>query len=76
MANCECLPACPFFNDKMPTEGGLGKIYKNKYCLGSNEICARYKVFKKFGKGTVPLNLYPNMTERADNIISGKEPHA
>jgi hypothetical protein len=28
MADCECLPGCLFFNDKMADSTGLGKIYK------------------------------------------------
>lgn len=76
MAECSCLAACPFFNDKMPIESAIGKMYKTNYCLADNKKCARYMVFKKFGKGSVPLNLYPNMVDRANKIISGEEPHA
>lgn len=69
MAKCECLPGCPFFNDRMPDNSGLGMIYKEKYCLGDNTACARYMVFRKLGKGAVPINLYPNMTARGLEII-------
>ncbi len=72
MANCECLAACPFFNDKMPDTEGLGAMIKKKYCQGDNSNCARYMVFKKLGKGSVPGNLYPNMQDRAREIIAGK----
>lgn len=50
-------------------------MYKERYCLGNNTNCARFMVFSKFGKGTVPDNLYPNQIERAENIIKGLEPH-
>jgi hypothetical protein len=76
MADCECLAGCIFFNDKMPIDTGIGSMFKKNYCQGSSTNCARYLVFKKFGKGTVPGNLYPNQNERAKNIIAGKEPHA
>jgi hypothetical protein len=33
-------------------------------------------VFKKFGKGTVPVNLYPNQMDKAKKIVAGIEPHA
>ncbi len=72
MANCECLAGCPFFNDKMPDTEGLGAMIKKKYCLGDNSNCARYMVFKKLGKAAVPVNLYPNMQDRAREIIAGK----
>ena len=70
MANCECLPGCPFFNDKMSDSGGMGAIYKKKYCLGDNSECARYMVFKTLGRGHVPANLYPNNVEQARAILS------
>ena len=72
MADCESLAGCPFFNDKMPDNSGLGAIYKKKYCRDDNSQCARYKIFKKLGKAAVPQNLYPNMQERANQILSGK----
>jgi hypothetical protein len=72
MADCECLAGCPFFNDKMPDDSGLGFMYKKKYCRGDNSQCARYMVFKKLGKPAVPPNLYPNMIDRANQILSGK----
>jgi hypothetical protein len=70
MANCECLPGCPFFNDKMPDTSGLGKIYKDKYCLGDSANCARHMVLKALGKPAVPANLYPNMRDIAQGLIA------
>lgn len=70
MADCECLGGCPFFNGKMKDSDGLASIFKNKYCLGDNKSCARYMVFKKLGKPSVPPNLYPNMKEQAMQILS------
>lgn len=71
MADCECLPGCPFFHDKMPIESGIGSIYKTKYCKGDNTNCARHMVFKAKGKGVAPINLFPNMVDRAKAIIAG-----
>jgi len=70
MAQCECLQGCPFFNDKMKDTEGLGALYKEKYCLGNNADCARYMVFQKLGKPAVPHNLYPNMYDRAKEILA------
>ena len=70
MAECECLQKCLFFNDKMDDSKGIGKIYKDKYCLGDNSNCARYQVFLRLGADAVPANLYPNMNERAQEIIA------
>jgi len=73
MAECECLDGCPFFNDKMDSESGMGWIYKNKYCLGDNTECARYMVFLELGKPAVPVDLFPNMVDRAKKILSGAQ---
>ena len=72
MAECECIQGCPFFNDKMKDTEGLGAMYRKKYCLGDNTDCARHMVFKALGKSSVPLDLYPNQLEKAQNIIAGK----
>jgi len=72
MADCECLAGCPFFNDRMKIDTGIGASYKNKYCLGDNSQCARYMVFKKMGKPSVPVDLFPNMVDRANKILAGQ----
>lgn len=69
MPQCECLPGCPFFNDKMPDTSGLGSIYKKKYCLDDNTHCARHMVVKALGKPAVPPTLYPNMRDVAEGLI-------
>ena len=70
MSDCECLKGCIFFNDKMKDAGGLGSMYKKRYCLGDNSQCARYMVFKKLGKPAVPADLYPNQQDRAKQLIA------
>jgi hypothetical protein len=68
MADCELLKGCLFFNDKMPEASGMGAIYKKKYCLGDNAECARFMIAKKLGREKVPVNLYPNMVEKAQEL--------
>ncbi|MDX9800558.1 MAG: hypothetical protein RBT69_04390 [Spirochaetia bacterium] len=70
MADCELLKGCLFFNDKMPADSGMGTIYKKKYCLGDNTKCARFMVAKSLGREKVPTNLYPNMYDRANELIA------
>ncbi len=70
MADCDCLGACPFFNDRMPDTGGMGAIYKRKYCQGDSARCARHQVKVALGKAKVPGNLYPNMWDLAQQIIA------
>lgn len=71
MLQCECLPTCPFFNDKMKEKTAMAQIYKDKYCLGGykNE-CARYIVRERLGKEKVPTDLYPNQKDIALKLIA------
>ena len=70
MENCDCLPGCPFFNDKMADKSGMAAIYKRRYCKGDFMKCARHLVKEAIGKENVPVDLYPNMHDRAKEIIS------
>ncbi len=70
MPNCEFLPKCPFYNDRMDAHDGLGALYKARYCVGDSSICARYRVSKALGSSAVPVDLFPNMHKQADKIIA------
>lgn len=70
MADCECLPQCPFFNDLLADTPATADMMKKRYCRGAFEKCARYKVFKAKGREFVPKNLFPNMTDKAEQIIN------
>jgi len=73
MLECECLPGCPFFNDKLKDMPAIAQIYKKKYCMGGEKhSCARYIVRNALGKDNVPIDLYPNQIERANALISSK----
>jgi hypothetical protein len=71
--DCIKIGMCPFYNDKMPMTSGLGAIYKKKYCLGNNELCARWKVFRTLGQAHVPDTLYPSMIDIAHQIIESED---
>lgn len=70
MAECECLPGCPFFNDKMASKPATAQIMKKQYCLGDNERCARHQVKVAAGSNKVPPDLFPSETERVSGILS------
>lgn len=70
MPTCEKLKACPFYNDKMPCDSGIGAMYKKKYCEGDKTQCARYMVATKCGPQFVDANLYPNMMVKAEEILA------
>jgi hypothetical protein len=60
---------CPFFNGGMDIDESSGILYKLRYCRGNKDACARYVVHKSMGEENVPSDLYPNMIERAKDII-------
>ena len=67
---CEKTAGCPFYNNKMMVKSpSILSNYKKKYCEGDKNKCARYKVFIFLGANKVPNNLYPNMVDRANEII-------
>lgn len=70
MADCDLLKGCLFFNDKMPMESGVGSLYKQRFCQGDNSKCARYTIATSLGREKVPHDLYPNMDEKAKEIIA------
>lgn len=69
MADCELLGTCIFFNDKMATMPGITNLMKSRYCRGDNSQCARYMIFQRLGRDSVPGDLAPNDVERAKKII-------
>jgi hypothetical protein len=69
MRDCECLETCLFFNDKMAEMPAMADMYKRNYCRGDSSNCARYTVFKALGRGSVPMDLYPNQQDLAENLV-------
>ena len=72
MADCECLPRCPFFNDKMAQKPAMAQMYKKQFCRGDASTCARHMIFTQMGKEAVPVDLYPNQADRARKILLAK----
>lgn len=70
MGHCPSLVGCPFYNDKMADKPAIANLYKRKYCEKDYVNCARWKVGSTLGKQAVPLDLFPNQHERAEEIIS------
>jgi len=70
MADCELLPKCIFFNDKMASMPVASDLMKKKYCQNDSTACARFMVFSALGREYVPADLYPNDVERAQAVIA------
>jgi hypothetical protein len=71
MAKCELIETCIFFNDQMANMPSTAAVYKANYCEKDFAACARHKIVQALGRGTVPTDLFPNQTERAEQIIKG-----
>ncbi len=69
MNECECLPKCPFFHDKMDNMPAMADIFKRRYCLGDNLSCARHRVFEARGRERVPSDMFPNDGEYAETVL-------
>ena len=69
MAECELTQGCIFFNNKMKDMPATAELLKAKYCKGAFADCARYRVFKALGRPKVPPELYPQQSEKVDEII-------
>lgn len=67
---CEKIANCPFYQQKMPIDSGLGAIYRRNYCETDKTKCARFMVASTLGPSYVPIDLYPNMADRAKQIIA------
>jgi hypothetical protein len=72
MADCELSDTCLFFNDQMADMPSMSSIIKDRYCKGSNTLCARHMVFRVQGREAVPKDLYPSQIERADEILGNR----
>ncbi|GAB1455364.1 hypothetical protein MASR2M48_06710 [Spirochaetota bacterium] len=69
MVDCDCLPACPFFNDKMKNMPSMAGMMKKRYCQDDYMSCARHIVKVAIGGDKVPIDLYPGQNERVSKII-------
>jgi len=49
---------------------GFKGLYKRNYCLGDCTNYARFMVEKKLCREKVTDNLYPNMYQRAEEILA------
>jgi hypothetical protein len=66
---CEILKCCQFFNDKMKGLPKTAEYIKNKICLGEYESCARFRIFKEFRGGHIPLEFHPDDTEEVQKVM-------
>jgi hypothetical protein len=69
MEECPSIRGCPFFNDKLADRPATANMLKRAYCQSDYLRCARLMVSKALGSAAVPADLFPNMADRAHNIL-------
>lgn len=69
MPHCELVATCIFFNDQMANMPSTSAVFKNVYCEKDYTGCGRYQIFKAIGREHVPKDLFPNQSDRAQEII-------
>ena len=70
MTTCDHAESCIFFNELMADMPSTLGEYKQRYCQGNFQGCARYMAREALGVDSVPLNLLPHQLERIDAILS------
>jgi len=65
------LKTCIFFQDKMQNMLVTANIMKKRYCLEDNSKCARFIIANSLGRQKVPVDLFPNQCDRAEELIKG-----
>ena len=70
MADCVLLEKCPFFSGGMQDMPGHAELFRELYCRGGHDICARHMIFQRLGHEAVPKDLFPNEVSRANAIIA------
>jgi len=69
MADCNYLPSCQYFNDKLKNMPIASESVKSMYCLWHYDECARYMVASVMGSENVPSDLFPTETDSAVNLL-------
>ena len=70
MSNCACLAGCSFFNDRMARRLAIAAVIKQTYCRRDSSACARLQVDAVLGTASVPADLFPCQTGRAERILA------
>lgn len=69
MEDCPSIRTCPFFNDQLASRPATANLMKKSYCNADYRTCARFMVSKALGSSRVPKDLFPNMGDRAKQLV-------
>ena len=67
--SCELMDCCQFFKDNMQGLPKTAEYIKSKLCFGEYGKCNRFRIFKEFGKDSVPYDLNPDDTDQVKKVI-------
>jgi len=67
VASCDKKRECLFYREKLPNLPPLTNEYKQEYCEGSPEQCARYMVMDK--GINPPMDLFPYQQYDAKELL-------
>lgn len=70
MTKCPNIERCLFFNNALENMPATAQYYKNQYCTGEHQQCARFMVSEQLGRLFVPADLFPKDVKRAKEILS------
>ncbi|MDZ4169890.1 MAG: hypothetical protein U1E26_09595 [Coriobacteriia bacterium] len=73
---CELSVGCPYFNSTTGMPPATSAMFKARYCRSHNHECARYAVYVRLGRQSIPDDLPPNERLRALTIIRAPHAHA
>ncbi len=69
MAECSKFGECSYCADNLANLPLTAKLVQHNYCYNLVEECARYRLFTSLGASSVPVDLPPSDTGRAEEII-------
>lgn len=67
--SCTLIDQCQFLIQNEENMPKLRNMFRERYCLGSFEQCARYQVAMSLGMRNVPEFMLPSQNEWAWQII-------
>lgn len=66
---CELMECCQFFEDKMKEMPKTAAYIRMKLCHDLPQACGRFRIYKEFGKDSLPFDLHPDDFEEVKKII-------
>jgi len=66
---CEILPCCQFFKEKMKDLPKAAEYIRDRICRDNYQSCNRFRIYREYGKEHIPGDLDPDDIMEAKRII-------